>query len=183
MCFEPQRRALFLALDLEMCFAPQRRALFLALDLEMCFAPQRRALFRRPNFQKWSEPHVALYILTWKCASRHNGARFFDISTSKSVPKPRCFVHFDLDMCFAPQRRAIFHFLSGQLAPHLPLEQAYFSTLQSHKSLETHSESRLSASSFFSLLFFSDLLTSFLLLLGSSHLCFSMCPYCRKFDF
>ena len=37
----------------------------------------------------------ALYILTWKCASRHNGVHFFDISTSKSRPNMRCFVHFD----------------------------------------------------------------------------------------
>ena len=50
-----------------------------------------------------------LYILTWKCASRHNGVHFFDISTSKSGPTMVCFVHFDLEMCFAPQRRAIFH--------------------------------------------------------------------------
>ena len=49
-----------------------------------------------------------LYIWTWKCASRHNGVHFFDISTSKSGPKLRCFVHFDLEMCFAPQRRALF---------------------------------------------------------------------------
>ena len=49
-----------------------------------------------------------LYILTWKCASRHNGVHFFDISTSKNAPSTRCFVHFDLQMCFAPQRRAIF---------------------------------------------------------------------------
>ena len=28
----------------------------------------------------------ALYILTWKCASRHNGVHFFDILTSKSDP-------------------------------------------------------------------------------------------------
>ena len=49
-----------------------------------------------------------LYILTWKCASRHGGAHFFDISTSKSGPKLVCFVHFDLEMCFAPQRRALF---------------------------------------------------------------------------
>ena len=27
-----------------------------------------------------------LYILTWKCASRHNGVHFFDIATSKSGP-------------------------------------------------------------------------------------------------
>ena len=95
----------------------------------MCFAPQRRALFPHRNLQKWSEPLVfctfwlgnvlrattactfsttqlpkvvrtpgALYILTWKCASRHNGVHFFDIAT----------VHFDLEMCFAPQRRALF---------------------------------------------------------------------------
>ena len=31
-----------------------------------------------------------LYILTWKCASHHNGVHFFDISTSKSAPRPRC---------------------------------------------------------------------------------------------
>ena len=73
----------------------------------MCFAPQRRALFRHLNFQEWSQremflplltnvlrattactfstsqlPKVVrtwcvLYILTWKCASRHNGVQFF----------------------------------------------------------------------------------------------------------
>ena len=50
----------------------------------MCFAPQRRALFRHRNFKvvrRWG----ALYILTWKCASRHNGVHFFDIATSKVV--------------------------------------------------------------------------------------------------
>ena len=50
-----------------------------------------------------------LYILTSKCASRHNGVHFFDISTSKSGPRMVCFVHFEIEMCFAPQRRAIFH--------------------------------------------------------------------------
>ena len=50
----------------------------------------------------------ALYILTWKCASRHNGTHFFDISTSKSRPTLVCFVHFDLETCFEPQRRALF---------------------------------------------------------------------------
>ena len=41
-----------------------------------------------------------LALLTWKYA--------FDIATSKSGPKLVCFVHFDLEMCFAPQRRALF---------------------------------------------------------------------------
>ena len=80
----------------------------------MCFAPQRRALFRHLNFQKWSEPGVFFYILTWKCASHHNGVHFFDISTSKSGPRMVCFVHFDLEMCFAPQRRALFRHLNFQ---------------------------------------------------------------------
>ena len=55
-----------------------------------------------------------LYILTSKCASRHNGVHFFDISTSQSGPKLVCFVHFDFEMCFAPQRRALFRHLNFQ---------------------------------------------------------------------
>ena len=58
-------------------------------------------------------------LLTSKCASRHNGVHFFDISTSRSGPD--LFVHFDFEMCFAPQRRAIFHLSSAQRAPHPPL--------------------------------------------------------------
>ena len=96
---------------------------FVHFDLDMCFALQRRALFRHRSFQKWPEPCVhfstsqlpkmvwewcALDILTWKCASRHNGVQFF-----------------------------ISHLASW-------LHRAYFSTTQSHKSLEKHSESPLS---------------------------------------
>ena len=127
--------AFFVHFDFEICFAPQRRALFRHLnfqkwsgagvfvhfDFDMCFAPQRCALFRHLNFQEWSEREVFLTFSTCKCALRHNGVRFFDISTSKSGLRMLCFVHFDLEMCFAPQRRAIFHLSSGQLAPHPPL--------------------------------------------------------------
>ena len=59
-------------------------------------------------------------MLTSKCASRHNGVHFLESATSKSTPELRCFVHFDLEMCFAPQLRALFH-LSSQMAPHPPL--------------------------------------------------------------
>ena len=48
-----------------------------------------------------------LVILTSKRASRHNGVHFFDIF-SKTGPNMVCFVHFDFEMCFAPQRRALF---------------------------------------------------------------------------
>ena len=55
-----------------------------------------------------------LYVLTWKCASRHNGVQFFDVSISKSGPNMVCFVHFDLEMCFAPQRCTCFRHLYFQ---------------------------------------------------------------------
>ena len=99
--------------------APRQRC-FVHFVFEMCFAPQR------PQFSTYQLPKAvrrwcALYILTWTCHSRHNGVHFFDISTSKSGPELMCFVHFDVQMCFAPQRRAIFHLSSSQLAPHPPL--------------------------------------------------------------
>ena len=47
-------------------------------------------------------------LLPWKRASRHNAAHFFDISTSKRGPTLVCVVDFGLDMCFAPQCRALF---------------------------------------------------------------------------
>ena len=82
----------------------------------MCFGPQRRALFRHRNFQRWSESKVSLVfsLFTCKCASRHNAVHFFDSSTSKSGPNMVCFVHFDFEMCFAPQRRALFRHLNFQ---------------------------------------------------------------------
>ena len=71
------------------------------------------------TFSTSEPPKVArtccvLYVLTWKCASRHNGVHFFDIWTSKSGPDLVCFVHFDLEMCFAPQLRALFRHLNCQ---------------------------------------------------------------------
>ena len=78
----------------------------------MCFTPQRRALFRNSTseLQKVFRTPSVFNILTWKCASRHNGAHFCKISTSKSALNVVRFVHFDLQMCFAPQRRALFVF-------------------------------------------------------------------------
>ena len=56
----------------------------------------------------------ALYFMTSKCASRHNGVHFFDIATSKTGPNLVCSVHFDFKMCFAPQRRALFRHCNFQ---------------------------------------------------------------------
>ena len=70
--------------------------------------------FSTSQLPKVVRPWCALYIFTWKCASRHNGVHFFDISTSKSGPTMVCFVHIHLEMCFAPQRRALFRHLNFQ---------------------------------------------------------------------
>ena len=47
-------------------------------------------------------------LLTSKCALHRH---FFIISTSKSAPRMVCFVRFDFDMCFVPQRRATTTFI------------------------------------------------------------------------
>ena len=105
-----------------MCFAPQRRAIFPHLTFKKWSEPVSFLTFWRTNvlrataacefsrsqLQKWLRQWGVLYILTYKCASRHSGVPFFRIATSKMAPTMRCFVHFDLQMCFAPQRRAIF---------------------------------------------------------------------------
>ena len=56
------------------------------------------------------DPHVP-NILSCKCPSRYSGVQFYQIQTSKSGPELRCFVHFDLQTCFSPQRRAILRHL------------------------------------------------------------------------
>ena len=106
-----------------MCFAPQRRALFRDLNFQKWSEPLVFLTFWLPNvlratasctFSTSQLPKVVrewcvLCILTSKCASHHNGGHFLDISTSKSRPTLKCFVHFDFQMCFSPQRRALRH--------------------------------------------------------------------------
>ena len=154
----------------------------------MCFAPQRRALFRHLNFQKWSDTGV-VYILTSKCTSRHNGVHFFDIATSKSGPMLVCFVHFDFEMCFAPQRRAIFHLIwpdgsaPAALASLLfdPPEHTYHWKNRVFRDFPAFSHIcvffLLTHSLLSSSLFYSSLLSA-----SFPSLLF-ICPYCRKFDF
>ena len=62
--------------------------------------------------QKVVRTRCVFNILTSKCAS------FFDISTSKSGPDV-CFVHFDFEMCFAPQTRALFDISTSKSGPEL----------------------------------------------------------------
>ena len=118
----------FVHFDFAMCFAPQRRALFQHPNLQewrehvvFCtfwlgnvLRATTACTFSTSQLPKVVRSWCVLYILTSKCASRHNGVHFFDISTSKSRPTLGCFAHFDFEMCFAPQRRALFRHLSFQ---------------------------------------------------------------------
>ena len=85
-----------------------------SFDLEMCFAPQPRALFRNRNFQKWSDPEVFCTFWLGNVLRATTACTFSTSQLPKVGPTLRCFVHFDLEMCFAPQRRALFRHLNFQ---------------------------------------------------------------------
>ena len=142
MCFAPQRRALFRHLNLQKLsellvfltfwlrnvlrattaytFSTSqlpkvvRSWCVLQVLTWKCASRHSGVHFSTSQLPKVVRPWCVLYILTSKCASRHNGVHFSDISTSKSGPTMVCFVHFDFEMCFAPQRRALFRHLNFQ---------------------------------------------------------------------
>ena len=116
---------------------------------------------------------------------------------SKSGPNLVCFTHFDFEMCFAPQRRAIFispepqiirktQCFATALLPFRILSRTWIFFLLDLLSSETFSFLRLSlfcssllfssllfSSLLFSSLLFSSLLFSSLLFFDSYHVCFS----------
>ena len=127
--------SVFYDFDLKMCFSPQRRAIFPDRDLQNGSGAEVFCTFWRTNvlrataachfstseLPRWLRHRQFFSIFTCKCASRHSRVPFFNIWTSKSAATLRCFVHFHVEMCFAPQRRAIFHSSTQQLPPHPPL--------------------------------------------------------------
>ena len=133
------------------------------------------------TFSTFERPKVvrtcgALHILTWKCASRHNVVHFFDIANSKIAPKVvlctfrlRNVLHATSACNFSsltwPAGSAPVALASLLFDP--PEPQIIGKT----QWIATFLPFRAPASSFFS-----DLLTSFLLLSDSSHLWFSNCP-------
>ena len=117
----------------------------------MCFVPQRRTIFRHLNAKKWSEPVSFLHFWLGNVL-RATTACTFSTSQLPDGTAP------------APLASLLFH---------LPEPQIIWKT----QWIATFLPFRAPASSFFSLFLFSDLLTSWLLLSDSSHLCFSICPY------
>ena len=142
MCFAPQRRTLFRHLNFEKwseagvfctfwlgnvlratmaCAFPHRNlqkwrehVVFCTFWLGNVLRATTACTFSTSEPPKVARTCGVFNILTSKCASRHNGVHFFDISTSKSGPRPPVFNTFDFEMCFAPQRRALFRHLNFQ---------------------------------------------------------------------
>ena len=104
-------------LDLSTSKSASNMVCFVDFDLEMCFVHLRATTVctsSTSQLPKVVRTWCVFYVLTWTCASRHNSVHFFNISTSKSGPNMVRFLRFDLDMCFAPQQRALFQHLNFQ---------------------------------------------------------------------
>ena len=100
--------------------------------------------FSTSQLQKVLRTRQFLTLLTWKCGSRHRGVHFLDISTSKSAPKLRCcFVHFDLDMCFAPQQCNFSSLIWAHGSAPAALASLLFDPPRATKHWKKHSVSRL----------------------------------------
>ena len=193
MCFAPQRRALFRHLNFQKCsehvvlctfwlgnvlrattaciFSTSQLLkvvrtwcvlmCFVHFDFHMCFAPQRSALFRHLNFQKCFDPGV-LCTFWLRNVLRATTACILGMSHLARWLRTRRFS----EPTFWP---------SGA------------QTIEKTQWIATLLPFHAPASSFFWLFLFSYLLSSLLfsslLFSGSSHLCFSISPFCRKFDF
>ena len=186
----------FVHFDFEMCFPPRRRALFRHLNFQkwsengvFCTFWLRNVLrattactFSTSQLPKVVREWCILYILTSKCASRHNCVHFSDISTSKSGPGMVCIVHFEFWLRNVLRATTACTFSSliwpdgsapAALASLLfnPPEPQIIGKTQC---FATFLPFRASASSFFWLFLFYHLLSSTLLFsLPLPHLCFS----------
>ena len=109
--FALQRRIFFRHRNFQKWSEPNA---FCAFWLQNVLRATTACTFSTSHLPKVVRKWCVLYILTWKCASRHSGVHFFDIATSKSGPKLVCFVYFNLEMCFTLQRRILFRYLNFQ---------------------------------------------------------------------
>ena len=110
---------------------------FLAFSLQHVLRATAACIFWSAElprvFRSWRPQHF-FDILACTCASHHRRVHCLINSASKSNPNMWCFYHLDLEMCFVPQRRAIFDLSSPRW-----LHTRRFSP----KCLEKHSVSRL----------------------------------------
>ena len=182
----------FVHFDLEMCFAPQRRALFRHLNFKkwsdhgvFCtfwlgnvLRATTACTFSTSQLPKVVREWCVLYILTWKCASRHNGVHLFRHLNFQKWSEAEVFCTFWLGNVLRATTACTF---SSLIWPDASAPAALASLLFDPPEpqiigktqwIATFLPFRASASSFF---------WSFLFWLFSP-LLFN-CPYCRKFHF
>ena len=108
--------------DIRTSKSAPKTTVFQHFHIQMCFSPQRHAIFRHQNFKKCSDTvSFSAFSLPNVLFATAACNFFLDIRTSKSAPTPSVFEHFHFQMCFSPQRRAIFDVSSQHLPPHPPL--------------------------------------------------------------
>ena len=84
------------------------KTLTFCLLLTRCTIPCACHAKRHLNAKKWSENVVFLTCLLRNVLPATMACTFSTSPTSKSALKPVIFYTFDFDMCFAPQRHALF---------------------------------------------------------------------------
>ena len=81
--------------DISTSKSAPRPSVFNTLDFEMCFAPATACTFSTSQLPKVVRRWCALHILTWKCASRHNGVHLFISHLASSAPAALASLLFD----------------------------------------------------------------------------------------
>ena len=112
MRFAPQRRSIFPDRNLKNCSENVVRNFSTSFHLSHDSTGSGPEHFSASEVHKVARTCAVLCILTCKCA-----LPFFQIGTSKIAPRMCCFAHFNLQMCFAPQRRAGFQHLKFKKWP------------------------------------------------------------------
>ena len=112
MCFSLQRRAIFPHRNFKKW---SENAVFCTFWLENILLATAACNFSTSELQKVVRSWRVLYILTSKCASRHSGVQFFNISTSKSGLRMSVFLAFSLHNVLLATAACNFWFL---LWPH-----------------------------------------------------------------
>ena len=154
MCCAPQQRALFRHRNFKNCSGAKVFCTFWLRNVLRATTP---CTFSTSQLQKVIRSWGVLYVLTWKCASRHNGVQFF-ISHLASWLRTRRFS----EPTFRPSG-ATNHWKNTVSRDFPTFSRTWVFFLP-----------RLS-------LFWSSFFCSSPLLLFPSLL--FICPYCRKFDF
>ena len=200
------RSSVFNTFDFKKLFAPQRRALFdnfqkssepevfgsepavfLPVWLRNVLRATMPYTFSTTDLPKVLRTWGACNILTSKCASCRSRGQLFDISTSKSSPRMKCFLAFWLPNLLRATMTCNFWSLLPKWLRTRRFSEPTFrpSGATKHRKdtvFRGFSTFRAPWSCFYwPFLFW--LLFSLFLFSASSHLCCFICPYCRKFDF